>query len=256
MTAVLDTENRVSDRTASRREGVVGRWWFAGVGWFYVIVAVAGFVPQALGKLHRGDLPPVEVHVHGAIMGLFLFAFTAQATLAGRGDVALHRRLGWFATAIGVAAFLSMIMVLYFSMRREDPSRLPFLPQVWSLGVAQSSTFLVLFGAAVAMRRRPDWHRRLMAFAVLITLQGALDRMQWLPHAPFPSFWALGARLFPLAIPMVAFDVVTLRRVHPATLAGGGAIVLAYALLSGLWETDALRTAMLGLWRVVSGRGG
>lgn len=247
----LKAETAVSDAPAASRRGVVGRWWFTGIGVSYLAVALAGFLPNTIAALGKGVPLPVELHIHGAIMGLFVLAFLGQATLAARGSVALHRRLGRVAFGLGILAYASMLLVLQASMRREDPEMLQFLVQVWSLGLVQSTTFLGLFVGAAMMRRKPDWHRRLMAFAMLIILQGALDRMHWLPKAPLPSFWAYGARLFPLAVPLFVFDLVSLKHVHRATLTGAGAVVVAYALLSSIWENADYHAAALALWRSV-----
>lgn len=242
----------MSDGGAAKRGGLFGPFWLAGLGAALVAVAIAGFAPQALTYADQGVIRPVELHVHAALMGLLLVGFIAQAALAGRGDVALHRRLGWFVAAIGAAAYVSMLVVIASSMRREDPSVLPWLPSVWTLGLVQSTTFLALFAAALATRRAPAWHRRLMTVAMVIILQGALDRMAWLPSLPLPDFWGSGARLFALAAPLVAFDVVTLRRLHPATLVGLASIALFVALVSVGQASAAWREVLLGVARALS----
>jgi hypothetical protein len=241
------------DSTGARRLGSTGRWWFVGVAALYTAVAVAGFVPKALGGAAVFMALPLAVHIHAAVMGLLLLSFVAQAALARR-DLALHRRLGWFSVFLGAAAFVSMLAVVDASMRREDPVQMPWLPQVWTLGIVQSATFAALFAGAILARRTPAWHRRLMAFAMLVTLQGALDRMGWLPLLPLPSFWASGARLFVLALPLVLFDLLTLRRLHPATLIGLGAWTLAAALLAAAWGDPSYAAQVVDIWRGAYGR--
>jgi hypothetical protein len=233
---------------AARRTGVAGRWWFAGFGALCLLVAVAGFAPQSLEMIRRGADIPVELHVHGVLMTLFLLAFVAQAVLAGSGSVALHRRLGTYAALLFAVAWVSMLVVLDSAMRRESPFEFPFLPKVLTLGMVQSLVLPALFAAAIGMRNRPDWHRRLMAFVPLIAIQGGLDRMAWLPTLPLPSFWGNGARLYLLALPLVAFDLATLRRLHPANLAGLGVLTLYNAVLAVLWASERYDFAFRAVW--------
>lgn len=236
------------DAPAARRTGAAGRWWFAGFGALCIVVTVAGFAPQSLANIRRGADIPVELHVHGVLMLLFLFAFVAQAVLAARGNVALHRRLGTYAALLFAAAWLSQLVVLDSAMRRESPFEFPWLPYVLTLGMVQTLLLPALVVAALRMRNRPDWHRRLMAFVPLIAIQGALDRMAWLPNLPLPSFWANGAWLYVLALPLLAFDLATLRRVHPANLAGFGVLTVYNAVLGLVWASERYGDAFRALW--------
>lgn len=241
------------DEIAARQTGVVGRWWFAGFGTLCLLVAVVGFAPQSLAMIRRGVDIPLELHVHGALMTLFLLAFVAQAMLAGGGSVALHRRLGAYAAMLFAVAWVSMLVVLDSAMRRESPFEFPFLPKVLTLGMVQSLVLPSLFAAAIGMRNRPDWHRRLMAFVPLIAIQAAVDRMTWLPTLPLPSFWASGARLYLLALPLLAFDLATLRRLHPANLAGLGVLTVYNAVLGALWASERYGNGFRELWLRVYG---
>jgi hypothetical protein len=84
--------------------------------------------------------------------------------------------------------------------------------------------FAVLVGTALYFRRRLETHKRLMLLGT-ITLVGA-------PIARFhlggpPTFFGL-SDLFILAI--VVYDLATRRKIHPATLWGGLAIVASQPL--------------------------
>lgn len=236
------------DEMAARRTGAIGRWWFAGFGVLCLLVAVAGFAPQSLAMIRRGADIPVELHVHGALMLLFLVAFVAQAVLAGRGAVMLHRRLGAYVALLFGLAWISQLVVMDSAMRRESPFEFPWLPYVLTLGMVQTLVLPALVVAALRMRNRPDWHRRLMAFVPLIAIQGALDRMTWLPDLPLPSFWANGAWLYVLALPLLAFDLATLRRVHPANLAGFGVLTVYNTVLGLLWASERYGDVFRALW--------
>ena len=84
-------------------------------------------------------------------------------------------------------------------------------------------TFTALAIAGLAMRRKTDWHRRLMLCATIIVIAPAFGRLlilvQVRTHLNFVMVilaWA--------AVP-VLFDLLVHRKVHPAYLWGVGSIV-------------------------------
>lgn len=238
-------------KSRPNRAHAPGRWWFAGIGVFYILVAILGFAPQSIAHIHNGDRVPIELHVHAAIMGMLLALFVLQSVLVQRGNVALHKRLGVFGVALGTAALVSMALVVDSAMRREDVSALPFLPNVLTLGIVQIATFSVLFGTAVAARRAPPWHKRLMTFALLSTLQAATQRMQWLPDLPLPPPFNTGVWLYAFALPIILFDVKTIGRPHPATLFGLLVITVMETILALAWDNPGYHDAFINAWRLL-----
>jgi hypothetical protein len=76
----------------------------------------------------------------------------------------------------------------------------------------------VLIGAAIYFRKRSDFHKRLIILATVEFISPAAARLAILAGAtPLPGLMLND--LFILVI--AARDLVTLRRVHPATLWGG-----------------------------------
>jgi hypothetical protein len=76
----------------------------------------------------------------------------------------------------------------------------------------------VLIGAAIYFRKRSDYHKRLIMLATVEFVTPAAARLTILAGLGPPVGFAL-CDLFLVAI--VVRDLVTLRRVHPATLWGG-----------------------------------
>jgi hypothetical protein len=74
--------------------------------------------------------------------------------------------------------------------------------------------FVVFVGLALAWRRHPEAHKRLMVLATLSIIAPAIGRL------PLPPLWKF-------ALPMAAvvgcmgYDLIQRRRVHPAFLYGG-----------------------------------
>jgi len=88
--------------------------------------------------------------------------------------------------------------------------------------------------AGVALRRNAEWHKRLMLCATVSILGPGVGRL--LPmdffgaFAPLVMFGVLS--LFAFAGPV--FDLIKLRRVHPAYLWGVGAILISEILIGPL----------------------
>jgi hypothetical protein len=84
-----------------------------------------------------------------------------------------------------------------------------------------------LVAAAIANRRRPDWHKRLMLLAAISVLTPAIARIpvDALQAAGIVAFMGL-TDLF--AIACIAWDTARNRRLHPAFLRGGLFLVLSH----------------------------
>jgi hypothetical protein len=88
--------------------------------------------------------------------------------------------------------------------------------------------FAGLAGTGLWHRRRSDIHKRLLTLATIALLGAPIARLPFgAPVVGLPGVFAL-ADLFIVAC--VVYDKVTLRRVHPATLWGGLAIVISQPL--------------------------
>jgi hypothetical protein len=98
-------------------------------------------------------------------------------------------------------------------------------------------TFVVLVGAAVALRQRADAHKRLMLLATITLLTAAVARFlaQINVGGTAPIF--LGTDIFVLAV--ILYDFASRGHVHPASLWGGGMIVVIKPLLFAASGTSA-----------------
>lgn len=225
------------------------RWFFPVLGLAWLMVAVVGFGPN-LSKVANGTLnfPPI-VHVHALAMMAFVVVFILQGAIVTRGRVDLHIRLGRFGFQLAVLAWVTMIGVMVAAFMRYDPNRMGFIVRPILLGTVQAISFPLVLAGAWLMRRRADWHRRLISFAVLVLLQGAIDRMAFRPKLGLPMFWESGAWTYLLALPLIAFDLLERRRIHPATLAGLAMLILMHITLSHFWNNPAWSDFAFSIWR-------
>ncbi len=176
------------------------------------------------------------VNVHALLMSTWLATFLTQAILASTGKLALHRKVGSFGIALGIVVWASMVFVEIRAMVVNPPTEPRDFD--WLLpGVYCYTSFLLFFSAAVWLRHRPDWHKRLMLFATFVALQAVEQRMRWLPHSSV-NYWTdfayVDACLF---LPLIGFDWASLRRLHPATIRASAVLLCAQAAVLLAWGT-------------------
>ena len=86
------------------------------------------------------------------------------------------------------------------------------------------------------LKRRPDYHKRLMLLATIELLTAAVARISFVaPYGPAGFFGVTD--LFVLAL--FAFDYATLRKIHPATLWGGLFLIASQPLRLAVTATSA-----------------
>jgi len=193
---------------------------YLGLSLQMVVIAAVGFWPTYFGPLVDGTVDkPVVIHLHALVYVGWLALFVTQATLAMKGRMRQHRRLGRLGVGYGVVVFLMGLTVTFsmFAMRVEagklDEARISLLAPLSDMVV-----FAPLFGAAVFYRRRPEIHKRLMVVVSTLLLVAAVARMSFLGNPPSP--WAfIGVWTSPILVAM-AHDAIYRRLAHPVYLMG------------------------------------
>jgi hypothetical protein len=215
---------------------------------FMVAASVAilslAFVPEFIAYA-AGAFPIAPIlHVHAAIMVAWVAAFGVQAYLGARGKIVQHQRAGRLAFAIGWLAWASMVFVEWRAMLVHPlPDKLPPYDEFLA-GPYIYLTFPIFLAWAYRERRRPMWHKRLMLFALFLSLGAAVQRYVWLPMTDNRAgYWGIAAFLdVALLCPLVAFDLVTLKgRLHPATMRAMAVLFCAQAIMLSLWGSSAWR---------------
>lgn len=227
------------------------RYFFVVLAFSYALVAVAGFAPSYV-EYFAGTLaiPPIA-HVHGALMAAWLLLFIVQTGLAASGALKWHRKLGLAAIGLAVVIWISMAVVTVNVLVRDKPEVDSFLYDILPRQLAVMALFALFFVWGALVRRRASSHKRLLALATLVLLQAAVDRMRWLPEFGLPSFWPYAIRLDVLLIPLFVFDVVWFKRIHPVTLIGTVAILVAQTSIGLLEGSPAWHDFAHGLMNAI-----
>ena len=249
----MATVERASGPGASHKRRKPGRYFFLGMAGLAIVLLAVAFVPEFV-KFAQGTFPiPWILHVHATIMASWVGAFVVQAWLGATGQTALHQRVGRYAIAIGWLAWASMIFVEFRAMI-VHPLPTDVREYDWNLpGPYVYLTFAIFLAWAVHERRRPAWHKRLMTFALFLSLLAAIQRYLWIPmdygYAPFAAFLD-----FALLAPLFGYDLATLKgRLHTATIRGTALLAASQAILFALWGTDLWRDFAASVAHAVHG---
>jgi hypothetical protein len=228
------------------------RRFYLGAGLVALGLVFWGFAPTYYLKFIFGaPALPTRLHIHGAVMSSWLMLYLVQAILVSARRTEWHRRLG----IIGVFVALGVVLVgsttTINAAAREvgrHSSEANVRVVVLCLELTQMALFAGFVAAAIGMRRRPDYHKRLMLLATACMMPSAFSRI------PLNLTFMVSGNvsillLFNLCVIGPALiDTLRNRRLHPAFGWGGliavAALNLAYPIaISRQW----LR---LGTWLV------
>lgn len=199
--------------TRKRRE----RWFYIAMSIAAVITVFAGFAPTYYLRPYFNTTPLMPLlHLHGMVFTSWLALFLVQTTLVAAHRTDIHRRLGILG---GVIAAFMIVLGTTTAVIRASQGATP-VPGVSSLSflvvpLGDMLVFAILVGAGFYFRRRPDVHKRLMLLATISILAAAIARLPFaIMQAGPPAFFGL-TDVFVVAC--IAYDLITLRRVHRAT---------------------------------------
>jgi hypothetical protein len=160
----------------------------------------------------------------------------AQVIFAARGHLTTHRKVGSIGIVYGGVVLIMGLIVTFAApvlhVRADEWSidrAAAFIP----VALGDMVLFGGFFGGAIAYRRRPEVHKRLIVLATVALAFAAAGRMiAFIGFLPALVVW-----LSPLVAAMV-YDRITRRRVHPAYWIGlASLLVFLPRLAAGASET-------------------
>jgi len=221
--------------------------FFTGMAVAIALVVSLGFGPTYAASLAPPGLP-FWVHLHGAVMTAWIALFAVQSVLPAVGLPTWHRRLGWLSIGlVSVMAPLAFATNILAVKRGATP---PFFSPVQMMAAdgVDILLFTGLYAAAIALRRRPDWHKRLLLCASVLLTWPAFGRLSALSGVDLPMIIPVStACLVIAALAGPAFDWLRTRKAHPAYLWGVGLILAAqpaHAILAATPWLQALAHAV------------
>ena len=192
---------------------LLDKYFYFSMSLLIAAVVVAGFsrtVNQRL--LHPVVRPPSVLWVHGVVFSAWVLFFILQSGLVRMRKVRWHRTMGWFGVALGVAVFILGVTTTivmrrfqYLQLHRETAIRNISVP------LFDMVCFGATFGLAIAWRKKPEYHRRLMLVATCALTAAAFGR---LPHSFLPVRALFYVGVDALILLGVARDLIVTRSVH------------------------------------------
>lgn len=207
-------------------------------------VIVFGFAQWALRGFVKPAEVPLLIHVHGLAMLGWLGTLVTQNALAGSGNLALHRRLGW--ASVGLVGAIVVLGITVGRMALQLHRVPPFFTDAYFLALThvEVTAFAAMFAVAVALRRQTQWHRRLMIGATVILMEPAFGRLLPMPFLdPAVAPWLEAALQAVVLLVMARHDRKVMGAVHPATLFSLAALIGVHALIQALAASPAMVAA-------------
>jgi hypothetical protein len=189
------------------------------------------------------DGPPLAqaAHLHGILATAWIALHYTQARLVAAHRVDVHRRLGIFAACVAglLAVQVVSMAIANAAAGHAPPGRDPL--QFLSVPLGTTAMFTLFVGSALALRRKREWHKRLMLLATMTLLVPAMGRLDAQVMVPLglPRLVLAAAVTFGFIAWGWVHDWRRLGRVHPAYVVGGIALLGSLPLRRWIGFTDA-----------------
>lgn len=232
---------------AGRASAQAERRFFLWTASLIALITFAGFARTYFlrGVFHTQQLS-LFLHLHGAVMTGWIVLFLVQTVLITRRRIRLHRVLGYMGGGVALLVVVMGCAATVIAAKRELGlhSRLvPLQLNILGLELAQMALFAVFVGVAIALRNRPDVHKRFMLLATLCMLPNPEIRIALFLSTNLGLLLLWSAQVFLL----VGLDALLNRRVHRTFLASAlAANAVLYAVCYGA-DTTAWRHWVSGI---------
>ncbi|MFZ5718944.1 MAG: hypothetical protein ACOY5Y_05680 [Pseudomonadota bacterium] len=209
--------------------------FFALLQLYMAAVVFAGFAPSFYLKPERALAMDPVIHVHAGVMTLWIVFMAVQGVLPAHGRARLHRTLGWWGVGLAALVLITGVMITVRGVHDGwDPFGLGSGEAFAAIPFRDLVTFTVFLGLGVAARKRlPQAHKRLMTLATLSVIPAGLARLA--AFVPEPGILILNHA--PIAA-IVAYDLLTRRRVLTSTWAGSAFLVAATPVCLAMARTE------------------
>jgi len=214
--------------------------FFVAVGIVTALVILIGFSRTYFLKefFHTPPLLPI-IHLHAALFTSWIVLFITQAWLVSSQRTRVHMRLGIagfiLAAAMIVVGTTAAIMVARLGhVRPGGPPPLFFLV----VPIFDMLVFAALIVAGYVMRRRPDYHKRIMVVATASLMTAAFGRMILMVQGSGNVKLAFAFTALLIFIVSIA-DALVHRRLHPAFAWSGAIVLFSIPLRFAVAGTDA-----------------
>jgi hypothetical protein len=235
-------------RSETKVTDLLNRYFYFFMSLLIAVVVVYGFSHTVDKRLiHATPVRPVLLYFHAGVFSGWVILFIVQSALARMRRVRLHRQLGGFGVALG-AAIPVLGIGTAVSMARFNIRHFGSADEASGLIISffDMTAFIFSFAAAIYLRKRPEFHRRLLLIASCALTAAAFARF---PSYIVPPGWFY-AGVDTLILLGVTRDLIFDRRIHPVYLYAlpalvVGQVIVVYTAIHDLPYWVRIGTAML-----------
>jgi len=199
----------ITVREKSSLVQVLEKYFYLFMSVFIAAVVFCGFSRTVNKNLIHPDVQrPWILWVHGIVFSGWLLFFIVQSALVRARSVRWHRNVGWFAAVLGASmvylGILTTLSMARFYLHQFHRTEANFLiVPLWDI-----TCFGTCFALAIAWRKKPEQHRRMMLLATC-----ALTAAGW-GRFPLLSTGGFYAGVDFLLILGIVRDLIVNRRIH------------------------------------------
>ena len=216
---------------------IAGRRFYQIMALVAAAVIVYGFSQTVDANLiHPAKPRPAILYFHAPVFVAWLLLFLTQTSLIQAGRVNWHMRLGVAGAALGFTMIpLGIATAIAMDRFHGDSDSFSF----FAIQTGDMLNFGCVLTAALLMRGRPEFHRRLMLVATVLLTDAGFGRFPgWIvPQLWFPAFAYLAVDLL-IGI-AIARDLLVMKRVHPVYLWALPLVICAQTIETLLYRTHS-----------------
>jgi hypothetical protein len=222
--------------TFARPRRLVDKYFYFAMSLLFPAIVVWGFSRTVNESLFHAAVPrPLILWFHGGAFFGWVVFFMFQSVLVRTRNVNWHRFFGWFGATLGAAMVplgtaTAIVMGRFDTYQLHLPGAEPFL----IIPFFDMAAFGTLLTLAIAWRKKPELHRRLLFIATTGLLDAAFGRFDFIfDHGLFLFFPDLVIGLG------VVRDLLVNRRIHRAYLIALPTLIVLHGLVILIWRSQA-----------------
>jgi hypothetical protein len=210
-------------------------YFFSGMALLMLATVFEGFArTYYLAGVFHAPLPSLIIHVHGAAFSCWILLLVAQASFVSLGRVDIHRRLGIAGFVLAILMVILGVMAATDLLVREGGPPGTDAKFFYIVPLSSMMIFAPLIFFAFRARTNPPEHKRLILVATMALAVAAIARFRIVHN--------LGAAYrfsYIFLILLVAYDLWSTRKIHPATLWGGAFLIFVEQISQPIGHTAA-----------------
>jgi len=198
------------------------------------VIIVAGFGYSTYARLQLGDprfggpTLPTLVRLHAAVATAWTVLLIVQTRLVAAHRIGLHRRLGVAggvtAAAVVALGWVVAVTAIGRAVNAGEPAATMAL-RFFILPCQELAVFATLVGAAFWLRKRGDYHKRLMLLGTIALIPAATTR-PLVPGSLANTLMMFGLAETVFVVALCAHDRRMSGHIHAATVWGGGLLLV------------------------------